>query len=75
MFFTILGIAPDHDEDVPGHPRYKYVVDRPQGICNLQIRNVSLEDDASYECQVRQKVLSTGLVPSIRAKANVSVLG
>ncbi|KAJ3642020.1 hypothetical protein Zmor_028484 [Zophobas morio] len=37
---------------IPSLPRHSVIVDRRHGIFNLRVSNVSLEDDAKYECQV-----------------------
>ncbi|KAM3955389.1 LOW QUALITY PROTEIN: sticks and stones [Aphomia sociella] len=55
---------------IPGFPRFYMVTDRRHGIYSLRITNVSLEDDAEYQCQV-------GPAPMhkvIRANATVNVI-
>ena len=37
---------------IPGNPRYTTIGSEDAGEYNLQITNVTLEDDANYECQV-----------------------
>ena len=46
--------------------------DSSHGIFNLQIKNISLTDDAEFECQVGPN--RTLNVSSIRASANLTVL-
>ncbi|TRY66902.1 hypothetical protein DNTS_029328, partial [Danionella cerebrum] len=35
---------------LPGYPRYSMTGEQQKGQYHLQIRDVTLEDDASYEC-------------------------
>ena len=37
---------------IPGNPRYTTIGNEENGEYNLQITNVTLEDDGNYECQV-----------------------
>ncbi|KOB70645.1 Uncharacterized protein OBRU01_15007, partial [Operophtera brumata] len=37
---------------IPGYPRYTMFGDRRHGIYNLRIVNVTLEDDAEFQCQL-----------------------
>ena len=37
---------------IPGNQRYKILGDEANGEFNLEISDVTLEDDADYECQV-----------------------
>lgn len=46
--------------------------DSGNGVFNLQIKNISLDDDAEFECQVGPN--RTLNVNSIRAAANLTVL-
>ncbi|XP_017838781.1 nephrin isoform X2 [Drosophila busckii] len=55
---------------IPGFPRYSALVDEPNGVYNLQIRNASLEDDAEYQCQVGPAPGN----PAIRANAKLSIV-
>ncbi|KAL0273716.1 UNVERIFIED_CONTAM: hypothetical protein PYX00_006332 [Menopon gallinae] len=50
--WTKDGFALGFPSDLPGYPRYSYVGDRKNGVYNLRITNVSLEDDAEFQCQV-----------------------
>lgn len=64
-----------YDPVILGFSRYRMVGDGNNGVYDLQIRNVSLEDDAEYECQVGP-YRPAGLKPieAIRASANLTVL-
>ena len=48
MFFSHAG----YSRSIPGNPRYKVLGTNEDGEFSLQINDVSLEDDADYECQV-----------------------
>ncbi|XP_041038539.1 nephrin-like, partial [Carcharodon carcharias] len=47
---------------LPGFPRYSVIGNSLAGVFNLQIDNVQLEDDASFQCQVGQSELSLGII-------------
>ncbi|XP_078392327.1 nephrin [Cetorhinus maximus] len=47
---------------LPGFPRYSVTGNSLAGVFNLQIDNVQLGDDASYQCQVGQSELSPGII-------------
>ncbi|XP_045780865.1 nephrin isoform X3 [Maniola jurtina] len=64
------GFALGYSSVIPGYPRYTMFGDRRHGIYNLRIVNVTLEDDAEYQCQV-------GPAPKhkvIRANASLTVI-
>ncbi|XP_045457328.1 irregular chiasm C-roughest protein-like [Melitaea cinxia] len=46
------GFALGYSSVIPGYPRYTMFGDRRHGVYNLRIVNVTLEDDAEYQCQV-----------------------
>lgn len=51
------------------------VGDKENGVYNLRIRNVSLDDDAEYECQVGpHRPPNKERVEAIRSSANLTVL-
>ena len=43
---------PGYERDLPGFPRYRIVGDADAGVNDLEISNVTLEDDAAFQCQV-----------------------
>ena len=50
-------------QDLPGYPRYRMVGDQNIGEYNLEVKDISLEDDAVFQCQVS----AMGDVPAIRS--------
>ena len=60
-----------YDRSIPGIPRYAVLGSDETGNFSLQIRNVSLEDDAEYECQVGPVNYNR----PIRAEARLTVQG
>uniref|UniRef100_A0A182JF46 Ig-like domain-containing protein n=1 Tax=Anopheles atroparvus TaxID=41427 RepID=A0A182JF46_ANOAO len=50
--WTKDGFALGFTQSIPGYPRYSVLGDSSQGIYNLRIVNVTLDDDAEYQCQV-----------------------
>ncbi|XP_023234570.1 synaptogenesis protein syg-2-like, partial [Centruroides sculpturatus] len=40
------------ERNIPGYPRYFMVVNAIQGVYNLRIESVRLEDEAEFQCQV-----------------------
>ena len=50
MFFLLYFLG--YSRSIPGNPRYTVLGNDSNGNFSLQIANVSLEDDADYECQV-----------------------
>ncbi|KAG6465063.1 hypothetical protein O3G_MSEX014915, partial [Manduca sexta] len=50
--WTKDGFALGYSSVIPGYPRYAMFGDRRNGVYNLRIVNVTLEDDAEYQCQV-----------------------
>ncbi|KAK6623565.1 hypothetical protein RUM43_009417 [Polyplax serrata] len=66
MFLSRHGYSPD----IPGLPRYSYIGDRKTGVYNLKITNVSLEDDAEFQCQVGPASYNK----AIRANARLTVI-
>uniref|UniRef100_A0A182MDY1 Ig-like domain-containing protein n=1 Tax=Anopheles culicifacies TaxID=139723 RepID=A0A182MDY1_9DIPT len=69
--WTKDGFALGFAQSIPGYPRYSVLADSGQGIYNLRIVNVTLEDDAEYQCQVGPYMHHT----LIRAKAKLTVIG
>lgn len=55
-----------------GYPRYMMIGDKDNGVYNLRIRNVSLDDDAEFQCQVGP--LRNPTHAPIRRIANLTVL-
>jgi len=53
-----------------GYPHYSVVGDSQNGVYNLRIVNASLDDDASYQCQVGPE----GFNSAIRASARLIVI-
>ncbi|XP_053363734.1 nephrin [Clarias gariepinus] len=47
---------------LPGHPRYTMTGDENRGQYHLQIKDVRLEDDSPYECQVGRSETSHPIV-------------
>ncbi|XP_049289037.1 nephrin-like isoform X2 [Anopheles funestus] len=68
--WTKDGFALGFTQSIPGYPRYSVLGDSAQGIYNLRIVNVTLEDDAEYQCQVGPYMHHT----LIRAKAKLTVI-
>lgn len=58
--------------EIPGHPRHSMVIDSGNGVYNLLVRNVTISDDAQYQCQVSPGP-ATGSKP-IRSSARLTVL-
>ncbi|XP_053676889.1 nephrin-like [Anopheles nili] len=68
--WTKDGFALGFTQSIPGYPRYAVLGDSGQGIYNLRIVNVTLDDDAEYQCQVGPYMHHT----LIRAKAKLTVI-
>ncbi|XP_051535079.1 nephrin [Myxocyprinus asiaticus] len=66
------GLLLGPQRSLPGYPRYSMTGDQQRGQYHLQILNVSLEDDAPYECQVGRSVSSRAIV-SRTAWLNVQI--
>ncbi|CAH4037400.1 unnamed protein product [Pieris brassicae] len=64
------GFALGYSSVIPGYPRYTMFGDRRHGVYNLRIVNVTLEDDAEYQCQVGPAQMHK----VIRANASITVL-
>ncbi|XP_038217035.1 nephrin isoform X2 [Zerene cesonia] len=64
------GFALGFSSVIPGYPRYTMFGDRRHGVYNLRIANVSLEDDAEYQCQVGPAQMHK----VIRANASLTVI-
>ncbi|KAI5639579.1 immunoglobulin i-set domain-containing protein [Phthorimaea operculella] len=64
------GFALGFSSVIPGYPRYTMFGDRRHGVYNLRIVNVSLEDDAEYQCQVGPAQMHK----VIRANASLTVI-
>lgn len=63
-----------YNRTIPGFPRYNFYVDEERGIFNLNIQNVSLEDDSEFQCQVGPATLMSTYHMPIRARANLTVI-
>merc|ERR1719412_1952204 len=50
--WTKGGLTLGYDRSIPGIPRYEVLGNDETGNFSLKISNVSLTDDADYECQV-----------------------
>ncbi|XP_067126819.1 nephrin-like isoform X3 [Centruroides vittatus] len=59
--------------EIPGYPRYTMVTDEKHGIYNLLIRDVRLDDEGEFQCQVNT-VGPTDDQKPIRANARLRVL-
>ncbi|XP_037952389.1 kin of IRRE-like protein 1 [Teleopsis dalmanni] len=68
--WTKDGFALGFSAVIPGFPRYSVLGDRKRGIYNLRISNVSIMDDAEYQCQVGPARLNS----AIRANAKLTVI-
>ena len=44
--------SPGYERDLPGFPRYRIVGDADAGVSDLEVSNVTLDDDALFQCQV-----------------------
>ena len=66
FFCLLIG----YDRSIPGIPRYTVLGSDNSGQFGLQIANVSLSDDADYECQVGPAAYNR----PIRASAHLHVL-
>ncbi|CAK1549333.1 unnamed protein product [Leptosia nina] len=64
------GFALGFSSVIPGYPRYTMFGDRRHGVYNLRIINVTLEDDAEYQCQVGPAQMHK----VIRANASLTVI-
>ncbi|XP_041985986.1 nephrin isoform X2 [Aricia agestis] len=64
------GFALGFSSIIPGYPRYTMFGDRRHGVYNLRIANVTLEDDAEYQCQVGPAQMHK----VIRANASLTVI-
>ncbi|CAH2098961.1 unnamed protein product [Euphydryas editha] len=64
------GFALGYSSVIPGYPRYTMFGDRRHGVYNLRIVNVTLEDDAEYQCQVGPAQMHK----VIRANASLTVI-
>ncbi|XP_053621013.1 nephrin isoform X1 [Plodia interpunctella] len=64
------GFALGFSSVIPGYPRYTMFGDRRHGVYNLRIVNVSLEDDAEFQCQVGPAQMHK----VIRANATMTVI-
>ncbi|XP_025196659.1 nephrin-like [Melanaphis sacchari] len=70
--WTKDGLALGYAAEIPGHPRHSMVIDAGNGVYNLLVRNVTITDDALYQCQVSPGP-AAGSKP-IRSSATLSVL-
>ncbi|XP_065200592.1 nephrin-like isoform X2 [Planococcus citri] len=71
--WTKDGYALGYNHTINGLPRYRFLKDEERGIFNLFIRNVSLEDDAEFQCQVGPAVKPIIHKP-LRSAANLTVI-
>lgn len=55
---------------IPGFPRFSVLGDRNHGVYNLKISNVSIDDDAEFQCQVGPAKQHS----AIRASARLTVI-
>ncbi|XP_050061787.1 nephrin-like isoform X2 [Aphis gossypii] len=69
--WTKDGLALGYAAEIPGHPRHSMVIDAGNGVYNLLVRNVTITDDALYQCQVSPGP-AAGSKP-IRSSATLSV--
>ncbi|XP_026818055.1 nephrin-like [Rhopalosiphum maidis] len=70
--WTKDGLALGYAAEIPGHPRHSMVIDAGNGVYNLLVRNVTITDDALYQCQVSPGP-AAGSKP-IRSSATLSVM-
>ena len=68
--FPSLFPSTGFNRSIPGYPRYSMVGDPRDGVHNLRIIDVRLEDDGEYQCQVGPGANSKG----IRANSRLNVL-
>merc|ERR1719150_3532153 len=68
--WTKDGLTLGYYRDLPGFPRYSVLGSDESGVFNLQIVDATLEDEATYECQVGPN----GTNKPIRANAKLNVL-
>lgn len=68
QYVSITGYA----AEIPGHPRHSMVIDSGSGVYNLLVRNVTITDDALYECQVSPGPVAGS--KGIRSTARLTVL-
>ena len=52
--FSFFEFFPGYDRSIPGIPRYTILGSDNSGNFSLRIANVTVEDDADFECQVRK---------------------
>ncbi|KAA0196522.1 hypothetical protein HAZT_HAZT009450 [Hyalella azteca] len=69
--WTKHGFAMGFNRTLPGLPRYQMVGNAEDGVHNLRILNVSLDDDGEFQCQVTP----FNNARQIRAPAVLTVLG
>ena len=70
LWTTVLP-STGYDYNLPGYPTYDMLVSEELGQYNLRIRDITLRDDARYECQVTP----SGDSQLLQAAARVIVLG
>ncbi|XP_063600260.1 irregular chiasm C-roughest protein-like [Penaeus indicus] len=68
--WTKNGFALGFNRSIPGFSRFSMTGPEAEGVHNLRIRNVTLEDDGAYQCQVTPK----GDALPIRHAATLTVL-
>lgn len=69
--WTKDGFALGYSAVIPGFPRFSVLGDRNHGVYNLKISNVSIDDDAEYQCQVGPAKQHS----AIRASSRLTVIG
>lgn len=69
--WTKDGFALGYSTVIPGFPRFSVLGDRNHGVYNLKISNVSIDDDAEFQCQVGPAKQHS----AIRASSKLTVIG
>ncbi|RWS14166.1 nephrin-like protein, partial [Dinothrombium tinctorium] len=64
------GFVLGYERSIPGYPSYSMVGNARDGVHNLRIENVKMEDDGQYQCQVGPALNNK----AIRASSKVTVL-
>ena len=70
MLMIVCFIFAGYDRNLPGFPRYQLLGTDDSGEYSLKINNVSLSDDAVFECQVGPGLNNR----PIRASARLNVM-
>ncbi|XP_058458099.1 irregular chiasm C-roughest protein-like [Malaya genurostris] len=69
--WTKDGFALGFSSDIVGYPRFSLNQNHSSGVFNLRITNTSMDDSASYQCQVGPAKHNR----PIRAAAKLTILG